>query len=654
MFGFTTKFGGALALASALCFLDTSASAENAINVAPQPAASELKVKVEEVGAFNNATYPTTLTPAGDQKGSQYNFGHPVSHRGRLWGIDQNGAIYIRSMGQDEPLIIFDRNTALEEFGRDFDLVPVQEADSIGFIEAVISMAGGDKGAAVYIAMSTNSAPSELNSNQVHLLPERKEVVVYGAYGYGGEFLKSVVDPSATPKESFQLFSPSELSDGAFVDLGNDNQGRNIYDLSIRNAASFLPICEPSDEDEDEEDEQPPCWDLNDGPPPIVEALGGFAHQARTYFQTIYKFKFRGNKLSDPEPLVAFEAQATTRHNGGALVYLPNKQLLFSTGDYLSAGTVGRAAPQQLDNHVGKFLLIDPDTGAVEISSIGHRNVQRIQLAEDSEGEAWALWSNIGGSAAEEINAARVADIIDTSVVENYGWGCSAGSNGSWAADGNCELYTQIPVDPSAEPEDIVLRPVNLFDLIFALFFGAPIPKVDSGEATYEGTFESLQAPNIFQGFGLGAGPADPSANFIRPLAQYSGEPAFFRDLIGDPSLPPFGFGSGQAVSGPVVSADSFSSITALFGDLYLGEVYAIQTAGDFSGTDVPVLRVNLVDEQGNPVVSNTLGGLACPNDAGACRVDPRFFTFPSGEAGVLLEATGKFYRLSQVTGDED
>ena len=35
---------------------------------------------------------------------------------------------------------------------------------------------------------------------------------------------------------------------------------------------------------------------------------------------------------------------------------------------------------------------------------------------------------------------------------------------------------------------------------------------------------------------------------------------------------------------------------------------------------------------------------------ANAPRPDPRFFVFPDGTAGVLLEATGQFFRLTEVS----
>jgi hypothetical protein len=53
------------------------------------------------------------------------------------------------------------------------------------------------------------------------------------------------------------------------------------------------------------------------------------------------------------------------------------------------------------------------------------------------------------------------------------------------------------------------------------------------------------------------------------------------------------------------------------------------------------VFKVGLVDSASQTV---TLKGLA-----GGNRADPRFFNFPDGTAGVLLESTGDFFRLTEV-----
>ena len=109
---------------------------------------------------------------------------------------------------------------------------------------------------------------------------------------------------------------------------------------------------------------------------------------------------------------------------------------------------------------------------------------------------------------------------------------------------------------------------------------------------------------------------------FVEPLAEFGREG---RALV--------------AASGPVLSARSFSRISMLFGDLVSGSVLAITEPA--TTPRQAVHRVNLVDREGQPVTLVQL--------AGGGRPDPRFFNFPDGTAGVLIERTGEFYRLTEV-----
>ena len=122
-------------------------------------------------------------------------------------------------------------------------------------------------------------------------------------------------------------------------------------------------------------------------------------------------------------------------------------------------------------------------------------------------------------------------------------------------------------------------------------------------------------------GQAIGAAPV-PEAGFLQPMAQFGRERAEF-----------------VAVTGPVTSATSFSRIRALLGELVSGSVFAL-TAGPTTGLQT-VYRVTLVDEESRVTSLQTL--------AGGVRPDPRFFNFPDGAAGVLLEATGDFFRLTEV-----
>jgi hypothetical protein len=91
------------------------------------------------------------------------------------------------------------------------------------------------------------------------------------------------------------------------------------------------------------------------------------------------------------------------------------------------------------------------------------------------------------------------------------------------------------------------------------------------------------------------------------------------------------------AVSGPAGGGPRLPGITMLFGDLVGGAVYAITEP--LARARQPVRRVSLVDASGAPV---TLRGLA-----GGERPDPRFFNFPDGTPGILLEKTGEWGRVS-------
>jgi hypothetical protein len=113
------------------------------------------------------------------------------------------------------------------------------------------------------------------------------------------------------------------------------------------------------------------------------------------------------------------------------------------------------------------------------------------------------------------------------------------------------------------------------------------------------------------------------------------GEPGFVAPVaeVGREDNEPF------ALSGPVHSGTSFSRITFLFGDLVSGRLLA--TIAPPASKQQDVLRVTVIDDNARPVTLRSLAGNERP--------DPRFFNFPDGSAGVLLERTGEFYRISEV-----
>ncbi len=293
----------------------------------------------------------------------------------------------------------------------------------------------------------------------------------------------------------------------------------------------------------------------------------------RTEYQVLYEYKIAGDKLKEPRVIAVIETQSGPTHNGGGMLTLPDGRVLFATGDALPFGAEGRAAAQDPEEFMSKLLIIDPNNGAVEVAAVGVRNVQHMEYVLNDDGEAIAVsFADIGGVTAEEINYISLDDLMDTSVIENFGWG-------RHAADG--------------------LAREGTFYVSEGLPLGGEEPAVVG------------QAPS-------------PEAGFIQPQAQYGRN---------DPN-------GGVAGSGPVTSQVSFSKITAAFSDLASGILYA--TIDPIFKTNVPILKVNLIDENGTKLE-------ALQDLAGVMRGDPRFFRFPDGSAGVILEATGSFYRLTEV-----
>ena len=304
---------------------------------------------------------------------------------------------------------------------------------------------------------------------------------------------------------------------------------------------------------------------------PIPGPLGPFFGATRTEYQVLYEYKLAGNKLKDPRAIAAFETQSGPTHNGGGMVTLSDGRVLFATGDALPFGADGRAAAQDPGEVVSKLLIIDPDDGSIEVAAQGIRNVQHVEYVAGSNGEM-VSFGDIGGVTAEEINYVSVTDLLDTSAIENFGWGRNADGN---AREGTFYIAPGLPIVPGTEP------PVLSF------------------------------APS-------------PEGGFIQPHAQYGRN-----DPLG-----------GVAVSGPVTSTESLNTITQLFSDLSSGILYGTtDPSGDTAAT---VYEVNLVDESGESLDSF--------QDLAGGRADPRFFRFPDGTAGVLLEATGTFYRLTELS----
>ena len=248
----------------------------------------------------------------------------------------------------------------------------------------------------------------------------------------------------------------------------------------------------------------------------------------------------------------------------------------------------------------------------------------------------------------------------------------AAGDNGDSYEDGGVDaqnpanhLAKIVQIDPATGAVKVVAVGVRACQrLTIDTFDGDPrLTFVDPGGWVSE-ELDSIRLADLL-------GPKPPNFGWGRAATDgRSREGTFYIDRIGNSTAkatvgepgfvqPVAEFGreklSQFAVSGPVHSTASFRTIMFLFGDLVSGAVYAVTGApaalhlsdavsavtGAPAALHLPVFAVTLVDGQGQPVTLKAL--------ANAQRGDPRFFNFPDGTAGVLLEATGNFYRLTEV-----
>lgn len=294
----------------------------------------------------------------------------------------------------------------------------------------------------------------------------------------------------------------------------------------------------------------------------------------QTEYQVLYAYTIEDGTLTEPRAIACLETQSGAAHNGGGMLTLGDGRIVFATGDALPLGADGRRAAQDPNEIPGKILIIDPDDGAITVAAIGVRNVQHMEYVAGEDGDEPLIgFADIGGVTAEEINYVSLAALLDTTHIENFGWGRNADG---MAREGTFYVGPGIPVT-TTEP---------------AMVGTAPVPE----------------------------------PGFIQPQAQY-----------GRHDLNALG---GVAVSGPVTSVESFEAIKAAWSDLASGRLYA--TTSKLTATNAPVVAVNLIDESGRPYAR-------FQDMRDQDRVDPRLFRFPDGSAGVLFEATGEYFRLTEV-----
>jgi len=353
--------------------------------------------------------------------------------------------------------------------------------------------------------------------------------------------------------------------------------------------------------------------------PPCVDNFPGFP--CFTIYNVFYKFTIdkSGQLANNPTPFFVVENQMSPGHLGGGAVAVEGGKILWSTGDCLFFGFDGNYAPQMDDQSCGKILLIDStEVGSFEIAAKGVRNSQQMSVIEGpmevgvttlrklkkkkgikgkkkggqtstnpptgqtSTNPHTLVFMDIGGVTAEEVNAVSMEDILDTSTIENFGWGRNQ-------IDGK----------------------------------------------TREGTF--YVAPGT--GGVLGGNPAcespisSPEEGYTLPWIQFGRTPEDFY----------------YGISSFVISDKSFDKLKLVWTEFNTGHVLgtteSYNSVKPSKGYKIKLFDADMapLDMGFNDLVKKELG------EVGFYRGDPRLFHYPDGTAGVFIERTGAFYKITEI-----
>ena len=141
-------------------------------------------------------------------------------------------------------------------------------------------------------------------------------------------------------------------------------------------------------------------------------------------YQVVYEYDFDGVDLSNPQAIWSFEVNRTG-HTGGGMTVLDDGSILLAFGDNGDAFQDGLTFAQDDVSHLSKIVKLDPTTGDATTVAKGVRNVQRLDLASH-DGFDYVDFVDVGGNIAEELNSVLLSDLLDTSTIENFGWGRNA------------------------------------------------------------------------------------------------------------------------------------------------------------------------------------------------------------------------------------
>jgi len=334
----------------------------------------------------------------------------------------------------------------------------------------------------------------------------------------------------------------------------------------------------------------PPCFPFGGG----INAFNGF--------EVFVKYTMNDGKLEDPHVFFVSEVNSVPSHLGGRIATTP-EGILYSTGDSLVYGLDGSYAPQLDHETSGKILLIDPNSrGQFKIVAKGVRNSQQMRVVS-TKNQKSQKGNKKGKSNKKQKGTKNAEDLLFFMDIGGV----------------TAEEVNVVPLKDLLENSEIENFGWgrNLYD----------------GKAR-EGTFyiEPGKA-GVFQNPKCEEEAPSPENGYIQPWIQFGRtETDFF-----------------HAISSFAIPTNHVEHIKILCGEMNTGQILGTDESSEMN-TPVKAYKLKLYYD-GWGWLENGLNDLVLEElgEVGYYRGDPRVFHYPDGTAGVFIERTGAFYKLSEI-----
>jgi len=327
-------------------------------------------------------------------------------------------------------------------------------------------------------------------------------------------------------------------------------------------------------------------------------APNGAGLPSLTGYDVFYRYRVNPNgRLRNPTPFFVGEHSIVPGHLGGGIVTVPKGsgadrgKILYSTGDCTVYGLDGSYPPQLDFETCGKILLIDPsEKGKYDIVAKGVRNSQQMRVYSERERDTNGKRQNV--LAFMDIGGVTAEEV-------------------------------------NAIPLKTILNGKNIKN------FGWGRSLVDG--LAREGTFY-VEPGN---GLVLGGTPACterapmPEQRFIQPWIQFgrTASDFFF------------------AISSFAVPSKGIDKLQLIWSEFNTGKILATDKMYRRGFPPSKGYKIRVFDSEGE-LLPNDLNDLVGREiEPGfTSRGDPRLFHYPDGQAGVFIERTGVFYKLTERT----